>query len=80
LEVDIAAYCEHQLKISDKHNINGFNQLFKGGEAAIQSLLAHNTHDNISCIQGGGTNLLLFGALLEQPISDQPGKDETGLG
>jgi hypothetical protein len=30
LEVDIAAYCEHQLNMRHKANCNGFNQLFKG--------------------------------------------------
>ena len=39
LKVDIAAYCEHRLNMRSKH-INGFNQLFKGGEAAIQSVVA----------------------------------------
>ena len=35
LEVDIAAYCEHKLNMKHKKNGNGFNQLFKGGEAAV---------------------------------------------
>ncbi len=47
LNVDIAAYCAYRLNMRNKHNINGFNQLFKGGEAAIQSIVAHNTHKNI---------------------------------
>ena len=34
LEVDIVAYNEHRLNMAHKHNINGFNQLFRGGEAA----------------------------------------------
>jgi hypothetical protein len=61
--VDIAAYCEHRLNMRNKHNINGFNQLFKGGEAAIQSVVAHNTQENIGHVQEGGTSLLLFGCL-----------------
>ncbi len=44
LEVDIAAYSEHQLNMKNKKNCNGFNQLFKGGEAAVQSIVAHNVH------------------------------------
>jgi hypothetical protein len=39
LNVDIAAYCKHRLNMRNKHNVNGFNQLFKGGEAVIWSLL-----------------------------------------
>ncbi len=44
LNVDIAAYCEHRLNMRNKHNVNGFNQLFKGGEAVIRSVVAHNIH------------------------------------
>ena len=47
LEVDIAAYCEHKLSMKHKNNCNGFNQLFKGSEAAVQSIVAHNVHKNI---------------------------------
>jgi hypothetical protein len=80
LNVDIAAYCEHQLNMRNRHNVNGFNQLFKGGKASIQSVVAHYIHKNISRVQEGGTSLLLFGALTEQLAHDEPGKDETGLG
>ena len=80
LNVDIAAYCEHRLNMRNKRDINGFNQLFKGGEAAIQSVVAHNTHENIGQVQEGGTSLLLFGPLTKQLAHDKPGKDESGLG
>jgi hypothetical protein len=36
LEVDIAAYNEHRLNLHHRLNINGFNQIFIGGEMAIQ--------------------------------------------
>jgi hypothetical protein len=81
LEVDIAAYCKHWLNMRGKHNINGFNQLFQGGKAAVQSVVAHNIHKIIGRLQEeGGTSLLLFGMLIEQLVHDQSGKDETGLG
>jgi hypothetical protein len=80
LEVNIAAYYKHRLNTQDRHNINGFNQVFKGGDTAVQSVVAHNTYENISCIKEGGTSLLLYGALTEQLAHDEPGKDETGLG
>jgi hypothetical protein len=35
LEVDIVAYNEHRINMQDRRNVNGFNQLFKGGEADI---------------------------------------------
>jgi hypothetical protein len=63
----------------DRHNINGLNQLFKGGTAAVQPVMAHNIHKNIGRVQEGGTSLL-FGAMTEQLVHDQSGKDETGLG
>ena len=61
LEIDVAAYCEHKINYKHRNNINGFNQLFKGGEAAIQSIAAHNVHENVGKVQQGGTGLILFG-------------------
>ncbi len=46
----------------------------------VQSVVAHNIHENIGHMQEGGTSLLLFGALTEQIAHDQSGKDKTGLG
>jgi len=80
LEVDVAAYCEHRLNMRHRKNVNGFNQLFKGGEAAVQSVVAHNTHENVGRVQQGGTSLLLFGHLTEQLDHDETGKDPSGLG
>jgi hypothetical protein len=78
--VDIAAYCEHQLNMRHKKNENGFNELFKGGEAAVQSIVSHNVHENIGRTQQGGTSLLLFGPLTKQLDHNESGKDDTGLG
>jgi hypothetical protein len=39
LEADITAYCEHRLNMCHKKNCNGFNQLFKGGEADVRSIV-----------------------------------------
>ncbi len=66
LEVGIVAYNEHRLNMCDRRNVNGFNQLFKGGEAALQSVVVHNVHKNIGRVQEVGTSLLLFGSLTEQ--------------
>jgi hypothetical protein len=46
----------------------------------VQSIVAHNVHDNIGCTQQGGTSLLLFGHLTEQLDHKEGGKDGTGLG
>jgi hypothetical protein len=46
LEVDISTCNEHWLNLRHHLNVNGFNQMFKGGEAAIQSITAHYTHEN----------------------------------
>jgi hypothetical protein len=80
LEVDIAAYREHQLNMRNKKNCNGFNQLFKGGEAAVQSVVAHNVHENFGKVQQGGTSLIMFEPLTHQLDFNESGKDDTGLG
>ncbi len=80
LEIDIAAYCKHKINFKHKMNVNGFNQLFKGGEALIQSIAAHNVHENVGRIQQGGTSLLLFGHLTQQLDPNKSGKDPKGLG
>jgi hypothetical protein len=80
LEVDKAAYNENQLNLRHCFNVNGFNQMFKGGETAIQSVTAHNNHKNIGRVQEGGRSLLAFGTVIEYLDHRQPGKDETVLG
>jgi len=81
LEVDIAAYNEHRLNMKHKGNGNGFNQLFRGGEAAVRSVVAHNVHENIGRAQEGGMCILAFGAITEKIEEvDQTAKDVTGLG
>jgi hypothetical protein len=80
LEVDIAADNKLRLNLRHRLNVNGFNQMFKGGEVAIQSVTAHNTHENIGCVQEGGTSLLAFGTVTEYLDYQQLGKDKMGLG
>jgi hypothetical protein len=80
LEVNMAAYCEHKLNKKHTKNVYGFNQLFKGGESAIQLIVTHNVHENIGCTQQGGTSLILFGHLTELLDHNESGKDPTGLG
>jgi hypothetical protein len=80
LEVDKSAYCEHKLNMKHKKNVNGFNLLFKGGDTVIQSIAAHNVHENIGHTQQEGTSLILFGHLTEQLDHNESRKDPTGLG
>jgi hypothetical protein len=80
LEVDIVAYNKHQLDMQDQHNVSGFSQLFQGGEATIQSVVAHNDHKIFGEVQEGGTSLMAIGPLMEYIKHNQPGKDKTGLG
>jgi hypothetical protein len=63
-----------------KDNVNGFNQLFKGGEAEVRSVVAHNVHENIGRVQEGGMRILAFGTITEKIEVDQTAKDGTGLG
>jgi hypothetical protein len=79
LKVDIVAYCKHKLNMRHKKNGNGFNQLFKGVESAVQLIVAHNVHKNVGKVQQGGTSLILFGQLTEQLDPNKSGKDPTGL-
>jgi hypothetical protein len=45
-EVDIATYDEHKLNMRNRQNTNGFHQLFKGGKAAVSSMVTqHYIHD-----------------------------------
>jgi hypothetical protein len=80
LEVDIAAYSRHQLNMKNKKNCNGFNQLFKGGELVVQSVVVHNVHENFGKVQQGGTSLIMFGPLTDQLNFNETGKDDMGLG
>jgi hypothetical protein len=59
----------------DQRNVNGFNQVFKGGEADIQSMVVHNVHKDFGHVQEGGTSLMAFGNVTEYLFHDQPGKD-----
>ena len=82
LEADIVCYNEHRLNLTHKDNKNGFSQLFRGGEADIRSVAAHNTHEAkvAGRIQEGGVAALLFGPLIAQYDIESSGKDELGLG
>jgi hypothetical protein len=66
--------------MQDQRNINGFNQLFKGSKATIQSAVAHNVHKDFGRVQEGGTSLMVFRTIMEHLDYDRPGKDEMGLG
>ncbi len=68
------------LNMQDQRNVYGFNQLFKGGKASIQSVVAHNVHKDFGRVQEGGTSLMVFRTITEHLDYDQLGKDETGLG
>ena len=80
LEVDVVAYSEHRLNCNQNDNINVFLHMFRGGEAEIRSIAAHNVHESLGIIQEGGTGMLLYGPLVDQYDFEKSGKDETGLG
>jgi hypothetical protein len=63
-----------------KDNVNGFNQLFIGGEAEVRLVMAHNVHEKIGRIQEGSICILAFGAIMEKIKVDQMAKDSSGLG
>ncbi len=82
LEVDIACFNEHKQNLMHKDNVNGFSQLFQGGEAEVRSVAAHNRHEGrrVGRRQEGGTAALVFGQLVEQYDFESSGRDELGLG
>ena len=80
LEAYIVCYNEHRVNMKHKENNNVFNQLFRGGEEYIISVVAHNIHENVGRVQEGGSSMLLFGSLIQQFDADHSGKDDTGLG
>ena len=82
LEVDVACYNEHRLNLMHKNNRNGFSQLFRGGEAEVRSVAAHNRHEGreLGRVQEGGTAMVLCGELVEQFDMDEFWKDKSGLG
>ena len=43
-------------------------------------MVGHNSHENISRVQEGGSSLLLFGTLIGQYNFEYSRKDDTGLG
>ncbi len=65
---------------STSPHIANINQLFKGGEAAIQSITAHNVHENFGKLQQGGTSFILFGHLTQLLDPNESGKDPTPTG
>ena len=54
--------------------------MFKGGDAAIHSIVSHNVHENVGKIQQGGTGLIMFGHLTQQIDGNKSRKDPSGLG
>jgi hypothetical protein len=82
LGADLVAYNEHKQNLCHIDNHNGWNQLFKGGEADVCSVVAHNVHEaeGIGCIQEGRTRLLMFSQMTEYIEMPSSKKDVTGLG
>jgi hypothetical protein len=81
LGADIVAYNKHRQNLHYIDNCNGWNQLFKGGEADVRSVVAHNVHEaeGIGRIQEGGTSLVMFGQITEYIDVPSSEKDVTGL-
>ena len=80
LKSDGICYKEHKVNARQKENHNGFNQVFRGGEADTRSVVTHNFHKNVIRVQEGSTSMLLFGPLIQQLYFEHSGKDDTGLG
>ena len=77
---DIVGIVEHRQNLLHKSNTNGWNQLFQRAEEDVRSIVAHNSHENITPIQEGVSGLLVFGPIIEQLDMTSSGKDGSGLG
>ena len=51
MEADVVVYSEHRLNCMHKNDKNGFLHMFKGREAKIRSIAAHNVHESVGRIQ-----------------------------
>jgi hypothetical protein len=82
LAADVVLYNKHRQNLMQSDNRNGWNQLFRGGKAEVQSVVAHNVHEGkkVGRIQEGGTGILMFGPLTEYLDMPNSGTDESGLG
>lgn len=82
LGMDVVCCNEHRVKLSHKYDKNQFLQMFRGGEANICSVAAHNrlTVKEARRVHKGGTAMLLFGSMIEQYNFEASGRDELGLG
>ena len=54
--------------------------MFRGGEAEIPSIAAHNVHENVGRIKEVGTSMFLYVPLVYQYNFKHSDKDDTGLG
>ena len=57
---DIVGIVEHRQKLHHKSNTNGWNQLFQRADKDVRLVIAHNSHKNITPIQEGGSDILVF--------------------
>ena len=80
LDVNVVAYSNIGSTWNTRRMPMVSSDYLKGGESAIQSIVAHNIHENIGQIQQGGTSLFLFDHLTEQMDCNKCSKDESGLG
>ena len=78
LEADIVLYNKHWQNLMHSDNCNGWNLLFRGGEADVRSLVAHNIHKGrkVGRAQEGRTRILMFCQLTEHLDKLNSGKDE----
>ena len=82
LEADVRLYTKHRQNLMHSNNHNGWNLLFRGGEADVRSVVAHNIHKGrkVGKAQEGRTSILMFCQLTEHLDMTNSGKDESGLG
>ncbi len=79
LQADICCFAEHRINFGHRTVTNGPGQLFRR-DAVISTTAGHNTHENISRVQEGGTIMVTTGKLNQFITTTDRDKDPTGLG
>ena len=82
VEANVVLYNERRQNLMHSDNRNRWNQLFRGGEADVRSVVTHNVHKGrkVGRAQEGRTGILMFGQMTEHLLDMlNSGKDESGL-
>jgi hypothetical protein len=79
LQADIICYNKHWQNIHHKSNWNGFWQMFNSGETELWAIVSHNRNKDTGKYQEGGTEMMVYGNLIQQFNPEDSRQDDLGL-